>query len=120
MNSVGWEMTSLPFPTSTPKAHPSNKPFHNGSRQPYTSQYKCTYFKVQTYGFDGLRIDAAKSIPYFYAEMVNNVTDSYAIGEVFDGDAGYACQYQSNGLDAFLNFPLYNTVLPPLPPGAPI
>lgn len=42
--------------------------------------------------------------------MVNNATDSYAIGEVFDGDAGYACEYQSNGLDAFLNFPIYYTV----------
>lgn len=47
--------------------------------------------------------------------MVNNATDSYAIGEVFDGDAGYACQYQSNGLDAFLNFPLYYTVSPACP-----
>lgn len=39
--------------------------------------------------------------------MVNNITDSYAIGEVFDGDAGYACDYQLNGLDGFLNFPVY-------------
>jgi hypothetical protein len=39
--------------------------------------------------------------------MVNNITNSYAIGEVFDGDAGYACDYQLNGLDGFLNFPVY-------------
>lgn len=39
--------------------------------------------------------------------MVNNATNSYAMGEVFDGDAGYACQYQANGLDGFLNFPVY-------------
>lgn len=70
--------------------------------------------KVETYQIDGLRIDAAKSIPYFYAQMVNNVTDSYAIGEVFDGDSGYACAYQSNGLDAFLNFPLYYQVSIPM------
>ena len=44
--------------------------------------------------------------------MVNNVTDSYAIGEIFDGDAGYACQYQRNGLDGFLNFPVYFQVRP--------
>jgi hypothetical protein len=52
-------------------------------------------------------VDAAKSIPYAYAQMVNNATDSYAMGEVFDGDAGYACLYQANGLDGFLNFPVY-------------
>jgi hypothetical protein len=39
--------------------------------------------------------------------MVNNVTDSYTIGEIFDGDANYACLYQRNGLDGFLNFPVY-------------
>src|SRR5579862_1171454 len=39
--------------------------------------------------------------------MVNNATDSYAMGEIFDGDAGYACMYQRNGLDGFLNFPVY-------------
>ena len=39
--------------------------------------------------------------------MVNNCTDSYAIGEIFDGDAGYACDYKANGLDGFLNFPVY-------------
>ena len=33
---------------------------------------------------DGPRIDAAKSIPYFLAQMVNNVTDTCAIGEVYD------------------------------------
>ena len=70
--------------------------------------------QVELYSIDGLRIDAAKSVPYFYAQVVNNVTDSYAIGEVFDGDAGYACAYQSNGLDAFLNFPVYYQVPPPL------
>jgi hypothetical protein len=47
--------------------------------------------------------------------MVNNVTDSYAVGEVFDGDAGYACAYQQNGLDAFLNFPVYTQVPNPAP-----
>lgn len=62
---------------------------------------------MKTYGIDGLRVDAAKSIPYAYAQMVNNATDSYAIGEIFDGDAGYACLYQRNGLDGFLNFPVY-------------
>jgi len=44
--------------------------------------------------------------------MVNNVTNTYAVGEVFDGDAGYACAYQKNGLDAFLNFPIYTQVPP--------
>jgi len=58
-----------------------------------------------------LRIDAAKSIPYDYAQLVNNCTNSYSIGEVFDGDAGYACAYQQNGLDAFLNFPIYYQML---------
>lgn len=67
--------------------------------------------QVETYAIDGLRIDAAKSIPYPYAQLMNNVTDSYAIGEVFDGDAGYACRYQSSGLDAFLNFPVYYQVV---------
>ena len=56
-------------------------------------------------------MDAAKSIPYSFAQMVNNATDSYTIGEVFDGDAGYACAYQTNGLDAFLNFPVYYQVV---------
>ena len=73
-----------------------------------------SYSKVETYGIDGLRIDAAKSIPYSFAQMVNNATDSYSIGEVFDGDAGYACAYQANGLDAFLNFPIYYQVLYPI------
>jgi alpha-amylase len=63
--------------------------------------------QVKTYNLDGLRVDAVKSIPYSFAQMVNNVTDSYAIGEVFDGDAGYCCLYQANGLDGFLNFPVY-------------
>jgi alpha-amylase len=72
--------------------------------------------QVTKYSIDGLRIDAAKSIPYFFAQMVNNVTDSYAVGEVFDGDAGYACAYQQNGLDAFLNFPVYTQVPTPPPP----
>ena len=71
--------------------------------------------QVETYAIDGLRIDAAKSIPYPYAQLMNNVTDSYAIGEVFDGDGGYAYAYQSNGLDGFLSFPIY-TKSAPYPP----
>jgi len=47
--------------------------------------------------------------------MVNNATDSYAMGEIYDGDAGYACMYQRNGLDGFLNFPVYFQVLSLVP-----
>lgn len=66
---------------------------------------------MRKYNIDGLRIDAAKSIPFFFAQLVNNCTDSYAVGEVFDGDASYSCAYQTGGLDGFLNFPVYYAVL---------
>ncbi|KAG9750324.1 alpha-amylase, partial [Aureobasidium melanogenum] len=55
---------------------------------------------------DGLRIDSAKSVDKAFYQPFEQAASVYAVGEVYDGDPNYFCDYQ-NYLDGMLNYPSY-------------
>ncbi|KAH0037353.1 alpha-amylase, partial [Aureobasidium melanogenum] len=55
---------------------------------------------------DGLRIDSAKSVDKAFYQPFEQAAGVYAVGEVYDGDPNYFCDYQ-NYLDGMLNYPSY-------------
>ncbi|MFB9327686.1 family 14 glycosylhydrolase [Paenibacillus aurantiacus] len=60
-------------------------------------------------GVDGLRVDTAKHVPKWALREFDAAANTFTIGEVFSGDAGYVGGY-SNYLDAVLDFPMYYTM----------
>lgn len=61
---------------------------------------------VQTYGFDGIRIDTVPEVPKdFWAEYTRSA-GVYSVGEVFNGDPHYVSGYQGP-VAATLNYPMY-------------
>ena len=61
---------------------------------------------VSTYSVDGLRIDTVKHVEQDFWSGFTSAADVYAVGEVFDGDPAYVCEFQ-NDLDGLLNYPLW-------------
>nr|AOO85390.1 alpha-amylase [Aureobasidium pullulans] len=61
---------------------------------------------VSNYTIDGLRIDSAKSVDKAFYQPFEQAASVYAVGEVYDGDPNYFCDYQ-NYLDGMLNYPTY-------------
>lgn len=64
---------------------------------------------VQTYGFDGIRIDTVPHIPVSFWKQFTNASGVYSVGEVFDGDMNYHKGFL-DGVDATLNYPFYYVV----------
>lgn len=54
---------------------------------------------------DGLRIDTVKHVQKSFWPGYNKAAGVYCIGEVFDGDPAYACDYQ-NYVNGILNYPM--------------
>lgn len=61
---------------------------------------------VQTYGFDGLRVDTTPEVhPDFWSEYSTS-SGVFTIGEVFNGNPEYCSRYQGC-LSSVLNYPMY-------------
>jgi alpha-amylase len=65
---------------------------------------------VSNYSIDGLRLDTAKYVSKSFLSTFNEAAGVFCTGEVFSGDAEFACGYQSS-LDSVLNLPLYYPIL---------
>ncbi|KAL2007729.1 hypothetical protein VTN00DRAFT_7711 [Thermoascus crustaceus] len=65
---------------------------------------------VGNYSVDGLRIDTVRHVQKDFWPGYNDAAGVYCVGEVFDGDPGYTCDYQ-NYLDGVLNYPMYYPLL---------
>nr|AIG55673.1 secreted protein [Thraustotheca clavata] len=64
---------------------------------------------VQTYGFDGIRIDTVPEVhPDFWAEYGSSA-GVFQVGEVFNGDPAYVGPYQKY-LTSVFNYPMYFTI----------
>lgn len=63
---------------------------------------------VQNVGFDGVRVDAARSIPKPWLQQLQTSTGVPNFGEVFVGDVGYVAPYQ-NYQWGELDFPYFFT-----------
>eukprot|EP00475_Leptophrys_vorax_P018496 TRINITY_DN252_c0_g1_i1.p1 TRINITY_DN252_c0_g1~~TRINITY_DN252_c0_g1_i1.p1 ORF type:complete len:476 (+),score=111.34 TRINITY_DN252_c0_g1_i1:62-1489(+) len=67
---------------------------------------------VQTYGFDGIRVDTVPMVKRPFWVEFQQSAGVYAVGEVFTGDTKMVASYQSTGgLNALLSYPLYMTVI---------
>ena len=62
------------------------------------------------YIVDGLRVDTVKHVPTSFWSGYNDAAGVYCVGEVFDGDPDYTCNYQ-NYMDGVLNYPVYYQLL---------
>ena len=61
---------------------------------------------IQTYGFDGIRVDTVPEVPKdFWAEYCQSA-GVYSIGEVFNDNHNYVAGYQGP-LSALFNYPMY-------------
>ena len=61
---------------------------------------------IQTYGFDGIRVDTARQVPKdFWIEYCQEA-GVYSIGEIFDDNSNYVAGYQGP-LSALLNYPMW-------------
>ncbi|EFC43633.1 predicted protein [Naegleria gruberi] len=71
-----------------------------------------TDFVLNTFGFDGIRIDTVPEISKtFWSDLKTNILapkygDIYSIGEVLNGDMNYVAPY-ANILGATLHYPMY-------------
>lgn len=62
---------------------------------------------VSNYSIDGLRIDAAKHIaPEFFPGFMKSA-GVFGMGEVLDGNAAGACEWQKDSIGSVLNYPIY-------------
>jgi glycosidase len=72
-------------------------------------------FLIDTYqdwiamGFDGIRVDAARSIPKTWLETFEDEMGVPTFGEIFHGDIGYVSEYQDYEWGV-LDFPFFFTV----------
>ena len=61
---------------------------------------------VAEYGFDGIRVDTVKQVPYeFWVEYCQSA-GVYSIGEVYHGNPYYVAHYQK-AFSALFNYPMY-------------
>lgn len=84
---------------------------------PETKQYLIDMAKwwIEQTGVDGYRLDTVKHVPKdfwrdFNAEIKKEYPDFYLIGEVFENDINYIASYSETGIDAFLDFPIYQAI----------
>lgn len=78
---------------------------------PAVSNYLLNTYKdwVQGVGFDGLRVDAARSIPQPWLKTLEESTGVPTFGEIFVGDVNYVAPYQ-NYEWGVLDFPYFFAV----------
>ena len=61
---------------------------------------------VNTYGFDGIRIDTIPEVPKDFWSEYTQSAGVYSVGEVFNGNPSYVAGYQGS-IDATLNYPMF-------------
>lgn len=79
--------------------------------QPWVRQYLKDWIRnlVQTYNFDGIRIDTVPHVEKpFWSEYVS-YANVYSVGEIFNGNDAYVADYQ-NYVDGTLNYGMYFTI----------
>ena len=74
----------------------------------FVKEYLLNWAKntIDTYKFDGLRIDTVPEVPTWFWEEFNEKVGVYTMGEVFNGNPAYVGPFQ-NYLAATLNYPLF-------------
>ena len=65
---------------------------------------------IGNYSIDGLRIDSVLNVNNQFFHTFNGGTKVFCLGEALSIDARSVCQLQGDGLDGFLNYPLYYTL----------
>ena len=61
---------------------------------------------IAKYGFDGIRVDTTPEVPKSFWSQYSQSAGVFSMGEVFNGNPGYAAGYQGP-LDSTLNYPMY-------------
>ena len=64
---------------------------------------------MQTYGFDGIRIDTVPEVPKDSWAEFAAASGVFQMGEVFNGNDAYVGPYQ-NYLSGLFNYPMYYTI----------
>ena len=64
---------------------------------------------VETYGFDGIRIDTIPEVPVDFWAEYGQASGVFQMGECFNGDPAYVGPYQG-ALTALFNYPMYYTI----------
>lgn len=82
----------------------------NQSNSTVDSYLKTTYKDwIQNVGFDGVRVDAARSIPQSWLQSFEQYIGVPSFGEIFDGNIDYVASYQ-NYEWGVLDFPFFFNV----------
>jgi len=64
---------------------------------------------VNTYGFDGIRIDTIPHVPKWFWTKFAEAAGVFQMGECFNGDPAYVGDYQ-NYVSGLFNYPMYYTI----------
>ena len=64
---------------------------------------------VNTYGFDGIRIDTIPEVPKDFWREYGQSAGVFQMGECFNGGSSYVGDYQ-NYIDGLFNYPMYYTI----------
>mmetsp|Transcript_20917 Transcript_20917/g.15037 ORF Transcript_20917/g.15037 Transcript_20917/m.15037 type:complete len:350 (+) Transcript_20917:42-1091(+) len=64
---------------------------------------------VDTYGFDGIRIDTIPEVPKDFWKEYGDSSGVFQMGECFNGDPAYVGPYQ-NYVTGLFNYPMYYTI----------
>lgn len=77
----------------------------------YVSQYLKDWVGnlVNTYGFDGIRIDTIPEVPKSFWSGFGAASGVFQMGECFNGDNSYVGNYQ-NYVTGLFNYPMYYTI----------
>ena len=77
----------------------------------YVRQYLKDWVKgiVNTYGFDGIRIDTIPEVPKDFWAEYGQSAGVFQMGECFNGDPAYVGPYQGS-LTALFNYPMFYTI----------
>ena len=66
-------------------------------------------YMVDTYGFDGIRIDTIPEVPKDFWTEFGQAAGVFQMGECFNGNPAYVGPYQNNVTGLF-NYPMYYTI----------
>ena len=77
----------------------------------YVRQYLKDWVKgiVETYGFDGIRIDTIPEVPKDFWSEYGQASGVFQMGECFNGDPAYVGPYQQS-LTGLFNYPMFYTI----------
>ncbi|KAM3072756.1 hypothetical protein ACMFMF_007087 [Clarireedia jacksonii] len=68
-------------------------------------------YLVSTYSIDGLRVDTVRHVEKSFWPLFNDAAGVYCVGEVYDDDVDYLCDYQ-NYMDGLLSYASYFQLVP--------